>query len=296
LSIATNRNHIIDSSLVTSPFNSNPHETLNSSELKSPKNIYSNEEQNWNEEELYELSNENSKVNNLQEIVDIETPGETSENSEREQTFGNNYDNENIKKYIPHHQKGKSSIYSQNSNDLNRIPNKNLREAPQEVIGSHKLSEILFRSNQASVNEQFRSIRFSGDQIPSNYLLAQSNMNGSDKPTLEEQVRFAASATPEMGDVPSTVDFQYTNSKEPTEEEEEEYEGLNFEEYRKNATSPGEPDSQNENKLTISDEQRENLMKRIMLLKIQKTQNESHHNEVLELSSSFNNSEHNSPK
>lgn len=58
---------------------------------------------------------------------------------------------------------------------------------------------------------------------------------------------------------------------------------MNFEEYCKNATSPAEHSFQTDKKLAISNEQRENLMKRIMILKMQQTQNQSQNeNEDLE--------------
>jgi len=51
---------------------------------------------------------------------------------------------------------------------------------------------------------------------------------------------------------------------------------MNFEEYYKCATETAEPPTNTEHKLAISDEQRENLMKRIMLLKMKQTQSDQH--------------------
>lgn len=69
------------------------------------------------------------------------------------------------------------------------------------------------------------------------------------------------------------------DSKENTvEQSDDETEGMNFEEYYKSATG-SDHGHQLDHKLAISNEQRENLMKRIMILKMQQT-NQSQQNET----------------
>ena len=64
---------------------------------------------------------------------------------------------------------------------------------------------------------------------------------------------------------------------------------MDYDEYRKNATSPEEHDLHRDNKLAINDEQRENLMKRVMLLKMAQHNDQNDMNESAEPSLSESN-------
>lgn len=130
-------------------------------------------------------------------------------------------------------------------------------------------------SNQASYEGQFKSMRISEDHVPTNYMQGQWDMYAQEQPAEIEQVQYANLQSEGEGN--TSLDFQYTNSK--TETEEDQYDGMNFEEYCKNATSPAEVSQNNDSKLAISDEQRENLMKRIMLLKMQQNNSQSQGND-----------------
>jgi hypothetical protein len=140
------------------------------------------------------------------------------------------------------------------------------------MTSSYNKGSEMFKSNQASVMEQLKSLRVS-DDIPKNYLEGQWNLYGQENQ--QDRVNYIGSPTPEIDENhQSSGDFRLTNSKNTTEEEDL-YEGMNFEEYRKNATCPAEQSFQKDQKLAISMEQRENLMKRITILKMQQNHSQS---------------------
>jgi hypothetical protein len=292
LNIGVNRNRG-DSTIGTSPFNKDPLDTLTtSSPSKSYPHQYSNDIvqediDNWNEEELYNLSNENSKASYPHEIGELETPMEMPHEIEELENFGEHYQSIDMNKYIvsqvPYHHKATSSIYTQNTNDLNKLLYTHKRGLSNGlsngmsngmsygVTSSYNKGSEMFKSNQASVMEQFKSLRVS-DDVPTNYLEGQWNLYGQENQP--DRVNYMGSPTPEIDENrQSSVDFRLTNSKTTTEEDL--YEGMNFEEYCKNATCPAEQSFQKDKKLAISMEQRENLMKRITILKMQQTHSQS---------------------
>lgn len=250
------------------------------SQPKSPKDQFGSDIKqedidNWNEEELYNLSNENSKDSYPHEMNELETPIEMPHEIEELENFGQHYQSMDMNKYIvsqiPYHHKATSSIYTQNTNDLNKLLYNHKREMSNAMTSSYNKNSEMFRSNQASLMDQFKSLRVS-DDVQTNFIDGQLNLYGRESPP--DQVYYMSACSPELEEKPQTsVDFHLTNSK--TDTDEDQYEGMNFEEYCKNATSPVEQSFQTDKKLAISNEQRENLMKRIMILKMQQTQNQS---------------------
>lgn len=290
VSIGSYKNASGEYSISTSPFNKDTYTT--SSKRHSTNQQYQSEIrqediENWNEEDLYNLSQENSKETNPQEIIEVETPTDEVYHNQFGATVTQETD---MNKYIvdnqPHHNKGVSSIYSQNTNDLNKLLYSHKRDASNGMTSSYKYSE-LFMSNQASFNDQFKSMRVSEDMPATNYVQNQWNMYGREKEDVmmsNEQVHYIGptTLTEEMN---GSLEYQLTNSK-GEETEEDQYDGMNFEEYYKSATKTGENHVQIDNKLSISDEQRENLMKRIMLLKMQQNHSQSDEDNNFELSKS----------
>lgn len=228
--------------------------------------------ENWNEEELYDLSNENSRESQLHEIAEIETPHEIHEISELD-TFGCNQD---MNKYImsnqPHHTRGASSIYSQNTHDLNKLLYSHKRE-PSGRTSSYKYSEI-YQSYQS----QFKSMRTSDDQNTQQTLQVHWNRYNQERNsdvTSNGQVQYTSPRSTNKDErVTTSVDFHLTSSKNELTDEDQ-YDGMNFIEYCKSATESGDRSMPADHTLAISDEQRENLLKRIMLLKMQKNHSQS---------------------
>jgi hypothetical protein len=279
-------------SLRTSPFNKDPFDSnTNTSYMRSTKHFQNEpkqaETETWNDEELYNLSQENSKMSSLHEIIELENIEPIARNApgEDSQEVDMNRYREHQK---PSHKKGASSIYSQNTNDLNKLLYSQSRDSSNVVYSSYKFSEVM-QSNQASFNEYLRKIRASEDQVSPNGFQNHWNMYNQERRFDNDgpqQVHYIGPIeAEERENTANSVDFQLTNSKvEDTDEEQ--YEGMNFDEYCKNATEVGAYIPQSDNRLSITDEQRESLMQRIMILKMQQSHSQLHEDENFELSNS----------
>lgn len=172
-----------DQSIRTSPFNNKTYtieNNTNSSCKKSNINIDENRQieniEQWNEEDLYNLSREDSKEAYLNEIVEIESQNQSSnyndpieivhqdsnfdfdteqaevnydkENSDRQNLiYSNDNQNSPMQQYIvttqPHHKKASSSIYSANTQDLHRLLYGHKRELSNGIYSTNKYSETI---------------------------------------------------------------------------------------------------------------------------------------------------------
>lgn len=159
-------------SLRTSPFNKDPFDSnINTSYMRSTKHFQNerrqDESERWKEQEKHDYSQESSKLSSLHEITELETQQEpTARNA-----YGENSQEVDMNRYMgpqkPHHKKGSSSIYSQNTNELNKLLYSQSRDSSNIVYSSYKFSEVM-QSNQASFNDYLRKIRASEDQVSPN--------------------------------------------------------------------------------------------------------------------------------
>jgi len=120
LSIVSPHKYANDHSVETSPFNRNSIEMqTNSSAITSTKNARDRQvhDEGWNEEELYDLSCEDSENANVHQIDEL------SQESIIEEEFKSEV---NMDKYIvdnnpTQHTRGSNSLCSQNTTDLNKL-------------------------------------------------------------------------------------------------------------------------------------------------------------------------------
>ena len=271
-SFGSNRNTPADYSIRTSPFNKDPLDTnTNSSWLRSTKGFQSEAKQedqdNWNEDELYNLSQEKSYQTNPHEIIEIETQGDPERNS----IDVNEELNEYINAKNPFEMKPASPVLSQNSNDLNKLLYNHKREESNGICSSNVYSDV-YRSNQASVADNYNKMRGSEEQSFTNYIWNRyhQRMHSYNQSQEDEEIVLKSG---------ENQDFQYKQNENTDDTENQLYDGMNFEEYYKNATEAGEQNA-GDHKLAITDEQRENLMRRIMILKMQQNSTISSQDEM----------------
>jgi hypothetical protein len=201
-----------DNSIQTSPFNRNSVDLqTNSSAVQSTKNANKDELRKgdidyWNEDDLYNLSQENSNENEIHEIVQLNND-DSNDNFINEEVDMEKY----IQCQLPQHSKGASSLYSQNTHDLNKLLYAHRREASNGVSSSNKCSEML-QSYQASFLEQFRSLRVSQDVLPGNFSPSPCYFYAQETPKEIDQLDFTE------GNAKNRIEFPTDKSLEDEEE------------------------------------------------------------------------------
>lgn len=334
---ASNANTGYDNSIRTSPFNRDTitydHMTM-SSALKSGKNTNSDFKQPdndyTNEDDLYNLSNENSKENGMHEVVEIRTHEDAEADSSIEVQSDLSQDQShtqspspvpqhpNLKSHPetaksieiapthpeivvntlpqnPTHKKQSSSIFSSNTQDLHKLLYSHKRDNSNGIYSTQKYTETIMSNHESNSNGQ-SSMRASKNDnlLGSVYLQNHWNMyaqNEANSPTsmvqsdqFQNENKYYIDQ-PDGGNYPDVdqnqpsleqIDRNYMrNSKEENLAGDiSDDAGMNFDEYYRTCTqSDGVINV--DHKLAISEEQRNNLMQRIMILKMQQNSQNS---------------------
>ena len=189
-----NEGYILNNDTTNSPFNNT---SYNSNYESTHSQQVDNED--VNDEALYELSNEQSqeqshelphtqhasKGSHIQVINDCNKPI-------------NNLTEDPVEETLRSVDMNKYMTVDELSNEEERYCNDESIKARHR----YKLSEILFKSNQTSINESMKSMRFSDAQIQSKILEGKYNVYGQiPEQNTSELAQYTSSHPPEIRDI-----------------------------------------------------------------------------------------------